>query len=510
LSDVYGGMIITDGAYSNVVGGAAPGSGNLLSGNSYFALWIDSLANTVQGNWIGLDATGTNALPNDFGMFLLYTAESNAVVSNVISGNYAEGCRLAGPSVAYNTVRGNYFGTDATGSFAIPNGFGALTFYSGASSNTVGGLTAAARNIISGSYNVGLLLSDTNTDGNLVAGNYIGLDASGTSSIGNDFGIWVANGAQSNIIGGLTAAARNVISGNNEGIFVTNLGTSDNVIEGNYIGPGPDGVTAIGNSWQGVIFQEGASDNILGPGNVIVGNGFEGVALYADTTVGDTMRGNNIFSNGQLGINLVGGTENFYGVTANHVGGAIPGPNDLQNYPVISNVVASGASTTVSGSLNSGANRACWIDCYRNIAPDPSGYGQGQFYLGSVPVTTDASGNATFTFSASGNFAGQYFSATATDQASGDTSEFSLDVVASNAPTPPAFVGPFTLTAAGFKANVAVTAGQTYQIQTSTNLAQKPVAWTNLTNFVAGSTNFNLIDPSATNSRARFYRVVSP
>jgi hypothetical protein len=381
-------------------------------------------------------------------MFLLYGAQGNSVISNVFSGNYAEGLRLAGFGTSSNLVEGNFFGTDASGLHAVPGSQSGLTFYQEASSNTVGGLTASARNVLSGNSAYGLVISDTNTDGNVVEGNFIGLAA--------------------------------------------------------------DGVTALGNAWQGIIIENGAQGNIIDASNRIACNGYEGIIVYSNSTVGNTFRANNIFSNGEIGINLVGGTESFYGVTANHPGGAVPGPNDLQNYPVITNVFTSGANTIIEGTLNSTASRGFWIDCYRNTAPDPSGYGQGQFYAGSVSVTTDINGNAAFSLSTSGSFAGQYFSSTATDQTTKDTSEFSLDMVATNGPTPPSFVGPFSLTGAGFSANIAVTAGQSYHLQIATNLAAKPIAWTNLTNFVASGSNFDFTDSTATNSRARFYRVTSP
>ena len=109
----------------------------------------------------------------------------------------------------------------------------------------------------------------------------------------------------------------------------------------------------------------------------------------------------------------------------------------MQNYPVITNAFGYSGSTIILGKFNSLANRGYFIDVYRNIAPDPSGYGEGQFYLGTVSVNTDGSGNASFAYTnSSGNYAGQYITATAT-AATGDTSEFSLAVLATNNPHPP-------------------------------------------------------------------------
>ncbi len=499
LGDVFGGMIVTAGANSNFVGGPVAGDRNLLSGNAPFSLWVDSANNTVQGNWIGLNATGAAALPNGLGMYVINGAQSNLVISNVISGNYDEGLRLTGAGTSANLVEGNFIGTDPTGTYAIPNDFAGLTFYDGAVSNIAGGTTSAARNIICGSYSYGVVIADPGTIGNVVAGNFIGVSANGTSALPNNTGVLISDGAQSNLLGGVTAGSANVISGNYyPGLYITDPGTSGNEIQGNYIGTGTNGSTALANGAEGIFITNGAQGNVIGlnlagtgAGNRIAFNGNTGVAVYGSPTTGNTIRGNDIFSNNSLGITLVGG-------------------NDLQNYPVITSAVASGTGTIISGTLNSTADRTFLIDAYRNTAPDPSGYGQGQVYAGSATISTDSDGNAVFLLNTGGAFAGQYFSATATDQTTGDTSEFSLDVVATNGLAPSMFAGPFSLSGAGFAASLLVVSGQSYHVQSATNLAAKPIAWINLTNFVAGGTNFSFLDRSATNSHARFYRVISP
>ncbi|HMD53264.1 MAG TPA: hypothetical protein VKJ65_01785, partial [Phycisphaerae bacterium] len=228
-----------------------------------------------------------------------------------------------------------------------------------------------------------------------------------------------------------------------------------------------------------------------------------GVVLYDTGTTNNSIRGNSIFSNGALGINF-----SDDGVISNDVGDADIGPNDLQNFPIITNAIVSGSSTIISGSLNSTANGTFFIDIYRNPSPDPSGYGEGQFYAGSTSLTTDGTGNGTFTLTVSGNYVGQYFSATATSSG-GDTSEFDADVQAVSAPASPQFIGPFSLTSTGFNAQISLTVSQNYSIQTTTNLANSN-SWVDLTNFAAANTLFPFTDRTATNFRARFYRVVSP
>ena len=87
-----------------------------------------------------------------------------------------------------------------------------------------------------------------------------------------------------------------------------------------------------------------------------------------------------------------------------------------------------GSTTQVVATLNSAANASFLISFYESAQADPSGFGQGQEYLGSTTVTTDVSGNATVTLDlpvpTSG---GEVLTATATDSI-GDTSEFSQDV----------------------------------------------------------------------------------
>jgi hypothetical protein len=127
-------------------------------------------------------------------------------------------------------------------------------------------------------------------------------------------------------------------------------------------------------------------------------------------------------------------------------------------------------------------------------------------------VTTDGSGNANFALTnITGNFAGQFFSATATS-IGGDTSEFSADVLATNqvsALPSASFTGPLQWRTNGFVFSLALLTNFNYRIQAATNLAS-PVAWFDLTNFLAISPTLTFTDRLATNYRVRFYRVASP
>src|SRR5262249_54216468 len=144
--------------------------------------------------------------------------------------------------------------------------------------------------------------------------------------------------------------------------------------------------------------------------------------VVADSSVGTTIRGNTIYNNGYIGIDLIAATDVFPDVTLNDPNDSDPGPNHLQNFPVFTSAALSGNVTILSGTSNTPPNRTFILDFYRNAATDPTGYGEGQFYLGGKSVSTDASGNAVFGFGVPGNFTGQYFTATATDTSTGDTS----------------------------------------------------------------------------------------
>ena len=515
----FAGIRVESGATGNYI------AGNVISGNTSEGLRLigsGTSANVVQGNFIGTDASGTNSVPNgDLGIDIFSGATSNLIggttsaARNVISGS-PEQIRLSDAGTMANVVQGNFIGTDTTGLNVVSNGSFGLTIYAGASGNLIGGTTSSARNVISGNNAEGLRLSDAGTTANTVQGNFIGTDVTGTNALPNGFaGLTIFAGATSNLIGGTSDGARNIISGNNNGLVAANAGTSGNLIQGNYFGLGVDGITAVPN-FTGVLFASAAAGNVFGgttagAGNTVALNNGTGVVVSDPGTTNNSIRGNSIFSNGYLGIDLVGTNDVYPYVTPNDLGDADTGPNDLQNFPVIANAFGYGTGTVVMGSLNSVANSTFFIDVYRNLIPNFSGYGEGQFYAGSVTVTTDGSGNANFSFTNHvANYAGQYFTATATS-AGGDTSEFSADMLAGNVLSPSAQFGtPTAWQANGFIFNLTLQTNFNYRIQATTNLSTNPVPWVDLTNFTAGSSSLLFTDRTATNYRLRFYRVVSP
>lgn len=521
------GIGIWGGARYNTVGDPSTRDlPNLISGNTGYGVLIadpGTTSNLVTHARIGSQADGMTSLPNGTGIGIFGGASRNTVLGNTISGNNADGVLIADAGTTGNEIQGNVIGLNRLGTAALPNAYSGVSILSGAERNLVGGGSGlVTRNVLSGNGGSGVYLAGANTSQNVIRNNYIGTDATGNAPLGNGAeGVAIFGGATSNLIGGIVADTGNVIGASTyRGIFIADTNTSGNLVQGNFIGVGADGVSPLTNGFDGVAIANGASGNVIGlasdgsgKANRIAFSTYDGVYLgYGGQpgTSGNSVRGNAIYTNGYLGINLAGGTEDFLGVTTNDIDDGDGGPNHLQNFPVIITTYAGPATTTVLGRLNSAANRSYLIDIYRNANPDVSGYGEGENYVGSTGLTTDDNGNGSFIFVTDTNFAGQYFTASATDTTTGDTSEFSLAALATNALPPPQFNPPLTLTSSGFVGSAVLAVGQSYRIQAATNLVLIPTPWTDLTNFIATATNYLFLDPDATNYPMRFYRVVSP
>ncbi|MDA2935492.1 hypothetical protein MYX82_14320, partial [Acidobacteria bacterium AH-259-D05] len=451
-------------ASDNLIGGSAANEGNLISGNGAQGVWISGFratGNLVQGNHIGTDLTGTIALPstvpgrrgnNSHGIRIDDGAQFNVIGTNgdgvdddaernLISGNTLDGIRIEDPNTDNNIVAGNYIGTDVNGTATIFNGQWGVGIWNFARLNRVGtdgdGVAdAAERNLISGNFLDGVVIT-FEAEQNVVAGNYIGTDVTGTRAVPNSGvpgsvgGISIANGAKLNRIGtnadGLSdELERNVISGNVfSGIVIFNdvrTGTDQNVIAGNLIGTQADGTSPLGNGSDGVVIgQLDPSNNTIGgtakgAGNTIAFNGGDGVFIRSGT--GNAILSNSIFSNARLGIDL-----NQDGVTNNDAGDGDRGPNNLHNFPVLTSATA--GTSIIEGTLNSTPSTTFTLEVFSSSACDPSGFGEGETFLGSTMVTTDGSGNASFTVAFPAKvLVGWFVTATATDP-NDNTSEFS-------------------------------------------------------------------------------------
>jgi Tol biopolymer transport system component len=421
-------------AFNNTIGGTTPAARNIISGHQWGVGLGASNGNLVQGNFIGTDFTGTTAIRNIVG--LVMSADTNDTVGgtapgarNVISASLSDGIQVIGIS---SHVQGNLIGTDVSGTVALGNlRHGVLL---GGSDNTIGGTTDGARNIISGNGRNGVEIESQNP-GNKVQGNFIGTDVTGTLAVPNGADGVSVFASNDNVIGGNVAGAGNVISGNNEnGVFLRGL---QNLVQGNFIGTKADGVSPLGNGSTGVRSTTG---NLIGgtghgTGNTIAFNGLGGVFI---TGTNNPILSNSILSNSGLGIDL-GGAPNGNGSTANDPCDSDTGPNNLQNFPVLTSAATSGGNTTIQGELNSTANTAFTIQFFSNPDCDASGFGEGRTYIGSTTVTTDSNCNACFNVTfPTPTSVGQVITATATDPAA-NTSEFSqcIQVISGNQPPTP-------------------------------------------------------------------------
>ena len=241
----------------------------------------------IHGNWIGLAPDGSTASGNSGAGIEISASGANVIggqvplARNVIAGNTLEGVRLDGVSSTGNLIAGNYIGTNAAGTAAVGNANGGV--FVGAANNTIGGLTGVPGtgfgNVVSGNTTDGIAVGGpglTGVTGTVIVGNIIGLDASGSVDITGaaTSGIRTYNAGMQ--VGGTTAGARNVISGNQNGISLSNSGSTFNtVIEGNFIGTDITGTLDRGNGF-GVSVGSAPGTRIggsvAGSGNVISGN----------------------------------------------------------------------------------------------------------------------------------------------------------------------------------------------------------------------------------------------
>jgi len=285
----------------SISGSSAPGAtpitptvainGNALSANP--AGGVDGLVFTAANSGVSdLDLNGFNATDPTPG---------HAIIIN-------------GTSAISDVVTGNFIGTDITGATAVSNQVG-VRVAGGAVGATITG------NLVSGNV-FGIVLSDDGTTGNVVQGNKVGTNAAGTAAISNTTGIIVQLGAANNTIGGATAAAANLISGNTFGIILSEVGTTGNTVLGNDVGTDATGMSAIPNG-TGIQIQRGASDNTVGGATTASAN------LIADNTDGvnvvtDAIN-NQLTTNNTIVGNVVGG--NFQGI-------ALQGPATISNMVV--------------------------------------------------------------------------------------------------------------------------------------------------------------------------------
>ena len=270
-----GNGLLLDSASNNTIGGTTSTAGNVIGRNILNGIMIvdSSTANLVQGNFIGTDRSGTQILSNFGDGVNINGATGNTIGGtsasrNIIAANGGDGVRITDFSTG-NLVQGDYIGTESGTQYLANLGNGVeITQLS--SGNTIGGTTGGARNLISGNDGVGVLLAFGSGTGNLVQGNYIGTDASGTQPLGNlQSGVSIGSGASNNTIGGMISSAANLIAGNfGDGISITGTGrgpnTVDNLVQGNYIGTDFSGTQSLGNLRNGVLILDAPNNSSAG------------------------------------------------------------------------------------------------------------------------------------------------------------------------------------------------------------------------------------------------------
>lgn len=368
------GITVTD-APDVTIGGTAAGAGNLISGHNY----------------------------ND---------------SRPEVGVYVTGAGSTGTVIA-----GNYIGTTANGNGRIPNNEGIRI--EGAPGVTIGGTVAGARNVISGNEGMGVYIIGAGASGTSVIGNYIGTNAAGTGNGTNfNFLSVLISGTPNVTVGGTTAAARNVIVGGGYGVNVFGATATGVTISGNYIGASAAGV-ALPFTGNGVWVGSGAAVMVggtaPGAGNLIVGDPssapWRGVAVVQNSRV--TILGNSVYAHNGIGIDL---GEN--GVTLNDVGDGDTGPNGFQNFPTVVSASSGGGTSHIVTELTGVPNAAYTIELFNSPTCHATGYGEGQTFLGRATVQANSAGAVAHTLDVAALAVGSFVTATATD-AQGNTSEFS-------------------------------------------------------------------------------------
>ena len=365
-SNSYFGVEIRGGAHDNLIGGAGPAARNLIGSNDHSGVFIQGVntaRNTVAGSWIGASSSGQAPLGNQVaGVMISGGAHDNQVggagQGNLISANdvgiYLEGA--IGTLIAGNTI-----GLAADGRAPLGNHSGGIFAVNGSRANQIGGAAPALRNVIgsngaaNSSFGQGIYLSDAGTSDNLVLGNYIGTDTSGIAPAGNlRQGILIAAGAQRNQVGSSTPGGANVIAYN--GLGGVRLDSPYNQLIGNLIGVGADRRAQLGNQANGV--RVVGNNNTIGPGNTIANNQQSGLLLLGSNT---TVVSNTLEANGRSGVCVAGaGTTIDRNLVRNNGASAGPWPE----CSIRGGVVITGTSSALVTSNLITANRPAGVIIY--------------------------------------------------------------------------------------------------------------------------------------------------
>jgi hypothetical protein len=359
-------------------------------------------------------------LPNPLnGYAVVVSGDNDLIVGNQIpdilvvtgSNDTIGGTSASEGNTLGSVLVGNQSGATASGDVLEGNTIALDVTATNTTALTIGGSMAGAGNVSSGSIQI------SKSSGAVVQGNT--LDMSDQDQFATTVGL---DDATNCTLGGTTALARNVINGAATKIRIISevspATVLNDVVEGNYIGTLADGQSPPPSiSFSPGILVDSSGNTIIN--NTIAFSGVyeAGIEIFGGT--GNRISQNSMFDNGTTGIQLGDGAANVYKPNGVNPG---TGPNDSQNFPVIASAVESGGNTVITGTLNSAANSTYTLEFFAATALDTGGYVEGKTYLGSQSVTTDAGGNASFTFTGPAD-AGPLYTATATDS-NGNTSEF--------------------------------------------------------------------------------------
>ncbi|MBL7950886.1 MAG: HYR domain-containing protein, partial [Flavobacteriales bacterium] len=446
----------------SIVGGTSVADRNIFSGNGSSGICHEVGVNniTIQGNYVGLGADGSTAIPNAQAAVYVDPTSNTITIGgtaagagNTISGNSDLGVWIQGTGV---TLLGNRIGTDAAG--LLDKGNGNTGIRVEGSGNAIGGSAAGSLNVISGNAVNGIHLAGVSASGTSIRGNHIGLNLTGTTAIANDSngvhidnadnvvitgnvisgnakhgllvgsasgtqirgnfigtnamgssarpngaaGIELSAATTGTLIGGTAAGAGNVISGNQDnGISLYDTGTTGNIIQNNAIGTDQGNTMDLGNGEEGIQVDAGAIGNLIGgtgvnEGNTITHNGTSGV--FGGVGISDAASGIRILGN-RINNNTGLGINLVFGNVGplpNDASDTDTGANARQNYPVNTSAILNGGNITILGTINSTPSTTLRLEFFSSPTADASGHGEGAFYLGTTNVTTDASGNSAF------------------------------------------------------------------------------------------------------------------
>jgi hypothetical protein len=303
--------------------------------------------NVIQGNFIGTDPTGKVAASNWLSGI---TIDSSSNITNggpvpgarnVISANGGHGIEISNGSTGI-VIQGNFIGTDSTGTNRLGNTGAGVSISEGASSNFVG--TAGAGNLISANRTgVEFPFNSFVARANIVEGNLIGTDVTGSRLLGNiEDGVLI--NSPDNLIGDVTAGAKNIISANfNSGINISGASATNNLVLANFIGTDDTGTNDLGNATDGVFID--ASDNAIAF-NRIWFNAGNGVGMVPGST-GNTVTGNSIFTNALSGIT-----------------------NGVLSFPTLLSAISENTNITIRGTLTAAANSQYRLEFFANDMGD--------------------------------------------------------------------------------------------------------------------------------------------